>query len=498
MSLKYVFNDVAAIPTPNFKAKPMMRTPKFSCILLFALIITSGNIFASHIMGGALTYTFIDSATPGRYHYKIRLTLYENCLTGEAEAIALDNPAYLTIYQGGSVVPAIVDTTVSYTSSSLLPVDYVTPCGTYRTPASGFCGIKKIFEKDYYLPPYSGGYNVAFQLCCRNFSLVNVIDPGVDGATYFCNIPPAHMVNTSALYNQSPPFVVCAYDNLVYDLGATDADGDSLSYELSPCYYGARNNEMKPVVASHPPYDPVPFVPGFSFSSPMGNAPFICDPVSGRLTITPGFVGIYLIGISCKEWRHGVLINTNTTEFSCLVINCSEGAYAGWNPNAGNDTIIFTGDSVHFNATGGVSFAWSPPDYLDNPKISDPVGTFTTPGIVTYVITTVNDSGCTGRDTLHINVIDHPCFVVPNAFTPNGDNRNDKLIPLPVKNAVLKNFNIYNRYGNRVFSTSSPSEGWDGKYNGKEQSLGVYTWEIQYEYNNGTPGVQSGNVTLLR
>ena len=475
----------------------MICLRKISCIVLLALTICAGKTFASHILAGGLSYTFVDSAG-GHYHYKIRLTLYQDCLHGQPEAIAQDNPAFITIYPGGGTVPAFVDTTLYYTSASVLPVDYTTPCGTFTTPVSDFCALKKIFEKDYYLPPSPTGYTVVYQRCCRSASVANVVNPGDEGTTYFCDVPPIHVTNTSAVFAKNPPLVVCKDNTLVYDLYATDADGDSLSYELSQCYQGASSGDIKPTIADHPPLTPVTFVPSSSFASPLGSAPITYNPVSGWLTITPDHLGVYLVGISCKEWRHGTLINTTTLEFNCLVVNCAEGFYAVGHPYAGNDTVIYTGDSLHFNATGGVSFIWSPSTYLNSPVISDPVGIFTTPGIVTYVITSINDSGCTGKDTLTINVIDHPCFAVPNGFTPNGDGRNDVLKLFPIKNAVLKSFRIYNRNGRLMFSTTSPNEGWDGKYDGKEQGLGTYTWEIQYEYNEGVPGVQTGNVTLLR
>lgn len=474
----------------------MICTRKLFYILLLALV-APGRIFASHMMGGMLSYTFIDSARTGFYHYKITLTLYQDCLTGQPEAIAQDNPANITIYQRGFTVPSFVDE-IRYVSSlsSKLSAEYTTPCGIVSPPDNGFCGLKKVFEKDYYLPRYSQGYDVAFQRCCRTSALVNILNAGDAGATYFCHIPPINVTNTSARYSQDPPFVVCTGNNLVYDLSATDADGDSLSYELSPGYGGARDNDIKPITAMYPPYDTLHYISGFSFSNPMGNGIFNYNPLTGRLNIKADRDGRYLAGVICKEWRNGVLINTNIIEFNCLAVSCSEGIYAGLHPHAGNDTIIFTGDSIHFNATGGTSFEWSPATHLNSTTISDPIGIFTNPGIITYVVTAVNDSGCTGRDTIQVNVIDHPCFVVPTGFSPNGDRINDWLFPFPLKDAVLKSFRIYNRYGNLVFSTSS-GDAWDGKFHDKEQPMGVYAWQIEYD-DGGTLRVQSGNVTLLR
>lgn len=491
-----------------------MNHTRFSLAICVLMVIISGpKASASHILAGGFTYTYIDSVGPGyysghyiatpSYHYKIRLTLYQDCRTGQPEAIAQDNPAFFTIYNNSSTSPYIVDTTVYFdtASSVVVPVDYTTPCGTFSTPATDFCALKKVFEQDYYLPPSSTGYTVAYQRCCRSASIANIVDPGDKGTTYFCKIPPVPLKNTSAVFTKNPPMVVCKDNTLVYDLSAYDADGDSLSYELSECYEGASDNAIKPVIAPPPPYDSIDFVPLTSYSNPLGAAPLVYNPVSGWMTMTPDHLGVFLIGISCHEWRGGVLINTTTMEFNCLVVNCASGYYAVFHPNAGNDTVIYTGDTLHFNVTncpGCVSYAWSPADYLSNAHIANPTGVFPVSGIVTYVVAVVNDSGCSGADTVYINVLDHACFAVPNGFTPNGDNKNDVLIPYSLKNAKLKTFRVFNREGRMMYSGSLPNEGWDGRCNGKEAGLGVYTWQIEYEDNFGVSRMQTGNTTLLR
>jgi gliding motility-associated-like protein len=64
---------------------------------------------------------------------------------------------------------------------------------------------------------------------------------------------------------------------------------------------------------------------------------------------------------------------------------------------------------------------------------------------------------------------------VDEAFTPNGDNRNDMLVARGIGIEELVEFSIYNRWGIKVFSTNvwvaqeGVSEGWDGTYEGKEQ-----------------------------
>jgi gliding motility-associated-like protein len=481
-----------------------MALLRFFTVLILLSTFAHDITRASHIVGGGFTYQYIDSGISSGtviYHYRIKLTLYQDYLHGQPEAIAQDNPAFFTIYDGSSI-PYKIDTTTYYTpsASTILSSSYATPCGSIFIPPSTIGTMKRVFEADIHLPHNPAGYTIVYQRCCRSSALVNITDAGNTGVTYFCHIPASPIKNASAVFANDPPLVVCLGNTTVYDLHATDADGDSLTYELSPCYLGADGTNIKPVVASAPPYDSVHFAAGASWSEPMGaGVPVGFNPTTGRITVTPDHVGLYLIGISCHEWRNGTVINTTKMEFNCLVINCAPGTYfASYHPYAGNDTTIMVGESVHFHASYGASFSWSPATFLSDPSISDPIGHFTSPGLYSYVVAAVSDSGCTGTDTVNVNVIEYATFVVPNAFTPNGDNHNDYLAPIPLKNPRLKTFRVFNRAGRLLFESNSSSASWDGTYNGWKQDVGTYVWELLYEDDKGVPRELSGNVMLLR
>ncbi len=89
----------------------------------------------------------------------------------------------------------------------------------------------------------------------------------------------------------------------------------------------------------------------------------------------------------------------------------------------------------------------------------------------------------------------------PNAFTPNGDNANDVFKPIffcPVEIADLR---IYNRWGQLVFQTNDPDQGWNGIYNGQPAPSDVYIWRIEYEAfrENGRQRFsEKGEVSLMR
>jgi gliding motility-associated-like protein len=87
---------------------------------------------------------------------------------------------------------------------------------------------------------------------------------------------------------------------------------------------------------------------------------------------------------------------------------------------------------------------------------------------------------------------------MPNAFTPNGDGKNDVFHFVSRGNQVLKTFQITNRWGQVVFETVNPSVGWDGKLNGVVQDMGTYFYYIKYVCANGRTYQQKGEVLLIK
>ena len=87
-------------------------------------------------------------------------------------------------------------------------------------------------------------------------------------------------------------------------------------------------------------------------------------------------------------------------------------------------------------------------------------------------------------------------FYVPSAFTPNGDTRNDVLTPILPGGAVLEYFNVYNRYGQVVFSTGTSGAGWDGRFKGQLQPMGTFVWICKYSFR-GYTSEEKGSFSLF-
>jgi gliding motility-associated-like protein len=112
--------------------------------------------------------------------------------------------------------------------------------------------------------------------------------------------------------------------------------------------------------------------------------------------------------------------------------------------------------------------------------------------IYTVRLIVQNNLGCYDTATTNVTKL-QSCFItVPNAFTPNGDGKNDFLYPLNAFMAKDLEFSVYNRYGQLVFMTRDWTHKWDGTIGGKPQPTGTYVWTLRY-----TDG-PSGKLFFLR
>jgi gliding motility-associated-like protein len=88
--------------------------------------------------------------------------------------------------------------------------------------------------------------------------------------------------------------------------------------------------------------------------------------------------------------------------------------------------------------------------------------------------------------------------VFPNAFSPNGDEYNEKYKAKEVQSIVEFHAAIYNRWGQKLYEWSDVNDGWDGKYNGKDVKDGVYYVQVKAKGADGQVFVIKKDVNLLR
>jgi len=90
-----------------------------------------------------------------------------------------------------------------------------------------------------------------------------------------------------------------------------------------------------------------------------------------------------------------------------------------------------------------------------------------------------------------------PDIFVPNAFTP-GKGTNSRFRPIPVGVSRIELFQVYNRWGQLLFSTTQSEKGWDGTYHGKPQDAAVYVWVVEGTDYLNQKVTQKGTVVLIR
>jgi len=166
-------------------------------------------------------------------------------------------------------------------------------------------------------------------------------------------------------------------------------------------------------------------------------------------------------------------------------------------------TVITPADCL--TGTGGSASVTITP-VSANPSISwnsNPVQTNSTAtnlAAQTYTVTATAPQTCTASADVIIPV-DFSCIGIyfPSAFTPNGDGLNDSFGPLGSL-AALSNysFTIYNRWGEKVFSSTDPFKKWNGYMKGSKPSSNVFVWQAEFSLPGQLKELRKGTVTLIR
>ncbi len=181
----------------------------------------------------------------------------------------------------------------------------------------------------------------------------------------------------------------------------------------------------------------------------------------------------------------------------------------GRNPvvNLGNDRTVTAGDTVVLNPiiTNGpiTRYTWTPVTGLNFANIPHPVATINKD--ISYMVSVTNTLGCVGNDTINFNVV---CdkgkqLYVPNAFSPDGDGKNDVFMIRGIGIEGVKYLRIFNRFGQAVFeryniSANVLQQGWDGTINGVRAQPDVYIVIAEVICTGGGTFSYQGNLTLMR
>jgi len=350
---------------------------------------------AEHIIGGEMTYVCNGDGT-----YTFTMKIYRDC---NSTGAPFDNPGNFAVFDDSNFL-------VDQVQAAVISQIEIDP--TFSSPCLDFppdvCVEEGTYQFTIPLNTDISGYQVVYQRCCRNQTVQNLNNPGAQGLTIVAEVPPSSDAecNSSPVFNNFPPPVLCTFEELVFDHSATDPDGDELIYSLCSPYIGGTQGNPLPIPASNPPYDLVVWGPDYSGANPLDADPNLAiDPNTGVLTGVPQVQGQYVVGVCVEEWRNGVLLGVNKRDFQFNVAPCeatSEVIIAEIDATQLCDDLTFFFENL---SDPGNDFVWDFGDPTTEDDISDTFdGTYTYPDTGTYNVTLISNPGAFCSDTAVIEL----------------------------------------------------------------------------------------------
>ena len=355
------------------------------------------NSFASHIVGGEVSYDTVGVDGNGDMVYNLRFELFRDCdaaasFPGDGSGAAF----HFTIFDAANNV--ILNEEIPFTNSTELPLVYDDPC---VEPPDDVCIESAVYETTVALPIIPGDYLIAYQVGYWSGDYVNFVDPAQIGMTITSTIPGTNSVgnvaNNSPRFQDYPQIVFCLDNELTIPNDMIEEDGDSLAFKLCDPFM-APNGQLNPDPELAPPYNPIPWETGFSANFPFENSsPTTIDPVTGDFSVTPSMLGKFVARICVEEWRDGVLINTHSRTFGYNIVECESEPAFEINVLGGGDII---------EGCGGVSFIIERNDTIgDLPLIVESSGDAVMGFNYTDLPDTVFIPEGVSNDTIEVNTI---------------------------------------------------------------------------------------------
>jgi gliding motility-associated-like protein len=161
---------------------------------------------------------------------------------------------------------------------------------------------------------------------------------------------------------------------------------------------------------------------------------------------------------------------------------------------------ICVGDSLRLTAVDNkaiYSYQWAPEGFFNQSNNNAPVVNAYVRAADEISLTVTSPYGCSATEKMMIDAQQCCTVFLPNAFTPNGDGKNDIFRPVTSGNHAIKLFMIVDRWGKKVFETLDENIGWDGTFNGEDQDIGTFYYILQYKCDGKVQDMK-GEVILVR
>ncbi len=176
---------------------------------------------------------------------------------------------------------------------------------------------------------------------------------------------------------------------------------------------------------------------------------------------------------------------------------------ASFTTDPASTTILYPEVTMTNTSLGAIAYSWDfgDPNSPANASLQDTaMHAYEIEGTYTVTLTAVSSQACIDTATQIIHVGTEYSMYIPNAFTPNGDGKNEVFMPVSV-GVDINSFHmfIYDRWGELLFETDKIDNGWDGKVKGKSDAQQQsYIYKIIALDKNGNKYNLTGHVTVMR
>jgi len=333
--------------------KTMLRIGMLLCGVFF---LSFQEAKASHIVGGNITYRCLGPDQFGVNSYEIRMTMRRDCFLGHNDA-PFDDPASIGVFDAvtNQIVPFVGfngELLIARNNIDTLNEILISDCSVI---AGDVCVEVTTYIDTIRLPFLAHGYLLAYQRCCRNASITNLINPDDTGMTLTAEISALaqQTCNSSPVFNGFPPIYICANKALEIMGNASDPEGDSMKYSLCIPYAGGDKINNMPQPPPNPPYPHVVYRPPYTIDNLLGGIALKMDTVTGKMTLTASTVGQFIVGICVTAYDRTTKQQTGQIrrDFQFNVRACREVAQASFNASS----LTCNGLTVAFNNTSQFS-----------------------------------------------------------------------------------------------------------------------------------------------
>ena len=338
----------------------------FRVIFLLSFILICQNTFASHVMGGEISYKNL-----GGTNYQFELIFYRDCNGADVNPVSEQIKVWNHPSLSSITVSFVSREDISPTCSPVVGSPGPLLCGSGSNGGNGAGAVEKVIYRSAAISltgtPPSAGWIFTYENFSRSNTVSNLMNPANYGITLAAKIFSLDSPDDSPVFFQDPHFVSCAGTPYVFNGNAMDPNLDSLVFSFGIPYNNIQGANY------NPPVDPipVPYETGFSATNPTpnqslnpANIPASLNPISGELAFTCVNIGNYVVKVLVKSYRQGILIAEVEREMQLMVLPCSGGNNPPiiTPPFPGNsfETTINAGDLISFNLNA------SDPDLLQD------------------------------------------------------------------------------------------------------------------------------------